>query len=296
MTQTFPDGGAFRFEIPSVEGPKPLEAVLSAANTYGVPLHRVSQGSGDAMLDDHHITDMVSICREAAVELCLFLGPRGNWDIGGSAFRPGSVPPLNVSGKSHLQFSIDDALRAIELGVPCLLVGDTGVLWTLHEMRVRGEIPPDIRLKVSALAGPSNPASVSVMEKLGADSINVPGGLTVDQLAELRAASGAAFDIYLESPANLGGFVRVHEAADIVRRVGPVYLKFGLRNAPDIYPVGLHLAGPAVTLAEERVRRAHLVLEALTRAGLRDRMSRAGSQSMPKPKRFDATSPTQHVA
>ncbi|MGI8862376.1 MAG: hypothetical protein ACR2GV_06600, partial [Gaiellaceae bacterium] len=40
----------------------------------------------------------------------------------------------------------------------------------------------------------------------------------------------------------------------------PVYVKLGLRNAPNIYPSGLHLQDVAVRLGRERVRRAELVL------------------------------------
>ncbi len=43
----------------------------------------------------------------------------------------------------------------------------------------------------------------------------------------------------------------------------PVYVKLGLRNAPNIYPSGLHLEELAVTLGRERVRRAELVLRLL---------------------------------
>jgi hypothetical protein len=46
-----------------------------------------------------------------------------------------------------------------------------------------------------------------------------------------------------------------------------VYVKFGLRNAPDIYPSGTHLEATAVALSRERVRRARLGLELLERSG-----------------------------
>ena len=45
----FPDGAAFRIEIPSVEGPRVLATVLRAAGDENVIVNRVSQGSG-AML------------------------------------------------------------------------------------------------------------------------------------------------------------------------------------------------------------------------------------------------------
>ena len=73
----------------------------------------------------------------------------------------------------------------------------------------------------------------------------------------------AAIDLYVESPDGVGGFVRHHEAPEFVRVAAPVYLKFGLRNAPNIYPVGTHLATVAAHLGRERVRRAELVLRLL---------------------------------
>ena len=42
-----------------------------------------------------------------------------------------------------------------------------------------------------------------------------------------------------------------------------MYVKLGLRNAPNIYPSGLHLDDLAVKLGRERVRRAELVLRLL---------------------------------
>jgi hypothetical protein len=50
-----------------------------------------------------------------------------------------------------------------------------------------------------------------------------------------------------------------------VRVAAPVYVKFGLRNAPDIYPSGTHLEAIVVALSRERVRRARLGLELLGR-------------------------------
>src|SRR5690606_8273859 len=134
------------------------------------------------------------------------------------------------------------------------------VLWAVHKARVAGALPGELRIKLSALAGPANPAAFQVMQALGADSINVPGDLTVHQLAELRAASAAAIDLYVESPDGAGGFVRHHEAPEFVRVAAPVYLKFGLRNAPEIYPTGEHLQELAKSTGRERVRRAHLGL------------------------------------
>ena len=282
----FPDGGSFRVEIPSVEGPAPLMAVLEEAERLGVVIHRVSQGSGVSMLDDAEIGEMVALCATANVELCLFLGPRGVWDVGAAATSVGTQPSMRVRGAEQLRYSLDDAFRAIALGVRCLLVADEGVLWRLNELRESGELPGDVALKMSALSGPSNPASFAVIQRLGADSINVPGDLTVRQLAELRASGSAAIDFYVESPDNLGGFVRHHEAPAFVIAAAPVYLKFGLRNAPDIYPVGQHLRQVSDATARERVRRAHLTLELLDRNGMLPLMSPAGARQIGDLTRF----------
>jgi hypothetical protein len=282
----FPDGGSYRLEIPSVEGPEPLEAIIAESRRLGVPVHRVSQGSGVMMLDDEEIRSMLSLCAEASLELCLFLGPRASWDISAGRFTADGAAGARAIGRKQLSQCLADAQRAVELGVRCLLVADEGVLWSLHQLRARGELPNDLTLKVSALSGPVNPASFQVLESLGADSINVAGDLTVLQIAELRSAAAAAIDIYLESPDNIGGFVRHYEAPELVRVGAPVYLKFGLRNAPELYPVGRHLREAALHSAVERVRRGHLCLQLMDRLGARPEISPPGSRLISTQQRF----------
>ncbi|AUS77872.1 hypothetical protein C1701_05240 [Actinoalloteichus sp. AHMU CJ021] len=276
----FPDGGAFRVEIPSVEGPGPLAAVLDEIEARGLLVHRVSQGSGVMMLSDNEITEMLDMCDRAQVELCLFLGPRASWDTGAGRYTSAGGLGTRARGGDQLRYCVDDALRAVELGVRSLLVGDEGVLWTLHRLRLAGSLPADTRFKVSALIGPANPASFALFEGIGADSINVPGDLSLAQLASIRAAGRAAIDLYVESPDNLGGFVRHFEAPELVRTVAPVYLKFGLRNAPDIYPVGEHLRDVAVRSGRERVRRAELGMALLDRHGLLAEASPRGARDI----------------
>ena len=48
-------------EIPSVEGPAAMAAVLEAAQTYGVTIHRVSQGSGMMLLTDAELHELASL-------------------------------------------------------------------------------------------------------------------------------------------------------------------------------------------------------------------------------------------
>ncbi|HQY31051.1 MAG TPA: hypothetical protein PK691_07180, partial [Thermomicrobiales bacterium] len=41
-SKRFPDGGQWRIEIPSVEGPNALRVVYEQADALAVPVHRVS--------------------------------------------------------------------------------------------------------------------------------------------------------------------------------------------------------------------------------------------------------------
>jgi hypothetical protein len=280
-SRAFPDGGAYRVEIPSVEGPGPLAAVLETAAKYELTVHRVSQGSGVMLLTDAEIEEMVQSCAGAQVELCLFLGPRASWDIGGGRASTNGSGGARARGADQLRQALADAERAVELGVRCLLVADEGVLWVLQQLRADGTLPADLTLKISALSGPLNPASFALAELLGADSVNVPADLTIAHVAELRAAGAAAIDFYVEAPDDLGGFVRHHDVGELVRVGAPIYLKFGLRNAPDLYPVGGHLAGVAVETARERVRRAALSLALMRRNGVEPAASPPGARAAP---------------
>ncbi|WP_431967121.1 hypothetical protein [Actinacidiphila sp. bgisy160] len=264
---SFPDGGTWRTEIPSVEGPEALTTVLEESERLQVPVHRISQGSGIWMLTDAEITEMVAACAERDVELCLFTGPRGTWDIGAATRTDSRGGGLRARGHDQVAGCVEDALRAAALGVRCLLVADEGVLWLLHQLREQGLLPADTTFKVSALVGPVNPAAYAVWERLGADSINIPSDLTLQQITEIRRVSRAPMDFYIEAPDDLGGFVRLYDAAELIRRGAPIYLKFGLSKAPGIYPYGRQLREVALSTARERVRRGRLVLDLLSRLG-----------------------------
>ena len=84
----FPDGAHYRFEIPSTEGPRCLQAVLEEADRLDVVVHRVSQGSGVFMLTDVELDEFVALAAEANVELSLFARPNAGWDA--SADDPGT--------------------------------------------------------------------------------------------------------------------------------------------------------------------------------------------------------------
>jgi len=169
-------------------------------------------------------------------------------------------------GTDQLVAVVDEIRRAAELGVRSMLIGDAGVLSVFGQLRADGELPADMRAKGSVMLMVANPATARVLVGLGADTLNLPTDLTVAQIGAIRAAVSVPLDIYVEAPDNLGGFVRHYELPRLVSVAAPVYFKFGLRNAPDIYPSGSHLEATAVALAAERVRRARLGLDLLARA------------------------------
>jgi hypothetical protein len=162
--------------------------------------------------------------------------------------------------------ALDDAARAAAHGIRSVLIADVGVLAAFGRMRAAGDLPADLQAKASVMLPTTNPETARVLQELGADTINVAGDLPPAELAAIRAAVTVPLDLYVESPDDLGGFVRTHEVDELVRVAAPLYLKFGLRNAPPLYPYGAHLGTTAVAMSRERVRRARLAVERLARA------------------------------
>lgn len=264
--QRFPDGGAWRVEIPSVEGPNALRTVFAEADRLGVPVHRVSQGSGVMLLTDAELDEMREIAAERGVEVSLFVGPRAGWDTGAMATSSaGRIVAPKVRGMDQLVQAVEDVKRACAHGIESVLVTDEGLLAVLGEMRTAGELPVGLILKGSVMLGASNPVSIRHLERLGLTTFNTPTDLGLAQFAAIRAATTMPLDIYVEVPDDIGGFIRHYEIADLVRVCAPVYLKFGLRNAPNIYPAGSHLEATAIALTKERVRRARIGLDLLRR-------------------------------
>ena len=255
----FADGLRYRIEIPSVEGPGVMRAVLEEAERRNVPVRRVSQGSGVMMLTDAELSAMAELGRARGVEVSLFLGPRGAWDPGGQSFATSAVG-VTARGDAGIEQCLAEVHRGLALGIRSFLVGDLGVLATLGRMRGAGELPPDLVLKTSVLLPCTNGATAQALQELGATTINVSTDLSVETLTEIRAACTAPLDVYVEAPDDQGGFVRHYEVPELIRVAAPLYVKLGLRNAPNIYPSGLHLEDVAVKLGRERVRRAELVL------------------------------------
>jgi hypothetical protein len=280
-SKRFPDGGQYRFEIPSVEGPRVFCEVLDAAKEHGVPVHRVSQGSGIMLLTKKEIQEMARMGRDQRIEVCLFIGPRASFETGAQTLTvAGKVIGLQHRGADQLAYAIEDVRRACDLGIRSVLPADLGLIWVLHEMKQKGVLPKNLVLKSSVTLPAANPATAKLFERSGVSTLNIPTDLNPAQIGAIRQAIEIPIDMYIEVPDNFGGFVRYYEMPQLIQVAAPVYFKFGLRNAPDIYPSGLHIEDMAVRMARERVRRARIALDLLDQYAPEAKISPLGSKDL----------------
>jgi hypothetical protein len=280
----FPDGTQYRLEIPSVEGPRCLDAVLEEAERLDVLVHRVSQGSGVFLQTDEELDALARVGAEAGVEVSLFARPNAAWGTSAMArAAAGAIVGASSHGQEQVVQGIEDVKRAAAYGIRSVLIADLGLLSVFGAMRRAGALPEDMQAKISVMLPAANPPTARVLAELGANTLNLPTDLSLAQIAAVRAAVDVPLDIYVEAPDNVGGFVRLHEIPELIRIAAPVYVKFGLRNAPDVYPAGTHLEATTVALSRERVRRARLGLELLARSGYEPSTSVRGAPGLAVP-------------
>ena len=224
----FEDGGQYRFEVPGIQGPKVMAALLEELDKYGIWIHRVTQTKGIMMLTDNEIMEMVRLAKNAKTDLILAIGPRATTDTSASVNTPEGVRMgYRLRGQEQIVRAIEDVKRAASFGCRSFLVYDKGCLWVLNEMRKAGEIPADCHFKVSAHAGHGNPCSAKLLESIGADSVNPVRDIQLQMLAAMRQAITCPIDIHTENPKSTGGFIRHYEVPEMIRVAAPIYLKTG---------------------------------------------------------------------
>ena len=224
----FADGGQFRFEVPGIQGPKAMKALLEAMDNYGLYLHRVTQTQGIMRLTDEEIAKMVEMARQWQTDLILAIGPRATTDTSASVnTEEGVRMGYRLRGQEQIVRAIEEVKRASRLGCRGFLVYDEGCLWVLNQMRQAGELAADCHFKVSAHTGHGNPASAKLLENIGADSINPVRDIQLQMLAAMRQAIDCPIDIHTENPKSTGGFIRHYEVPEMIRIAAPIYLKTG---------------------------------------------------------------------
>ena len=257
---SFPDGGAFGLELSSINNLKTLRTVLSLTDAAGVRINRVDECRGIFRLPDSEISEMVALCRERSIAPVFSIGPRAIYDTGGFVRAKNGVRMgYRLRGMDNVMYALDDVIRGLELGVRDFLVYDEGLLSVIGKLRKKGELPQDIRLKLSVHCGCANPASAALFSEVGADSINLVPDLDLPMLTAVRQAVSCTLDIFSDTAADAGGMIRTPQIPKIIRLCAPVYLKCGAVSQ------GSQNHLPSQNEIEERVKQMVCVLETINR-------------------------------
>jgi hypothetical protein len=259
----FEDGGHFRLEISGVERLSTLEAMIDEADQRDIHIHRiVAFAAGATLLDRGELRAFAELAAEHQIDVIACPGPRGGWDSGRQARTDeGAISGRRVRGSDNLRFLIDDYLRIFACGFRGALVWDEGVLDVLAKARAAGSLPPDAVFKVSVYTGHANPASIRILERLGAGSLNPVGDLSRPMLAAIRAAVRIPLDVWAIAFESFGGMNRLWEAGEIAAVASPCYFKVEPGDAEgNTYTAW---ADPAFhdQLVRHKVRHAGVLLE-----------------------------------
>jgi hypothetical protein len=256
----FPDGTAYRIEVPTVNSAEAVAALLETSDKIGVTINRVTETYGMFRHTRQELKEYCRLCNEYGAELLLSVGPRATYDTGATVLSPqGMRISYRLRGMEQVLRAVEDIKRGVDLGCRGFLIYDEGMLWLVAQMRKDGELPSAIIFKASAHLGHCNPASVKVLESLGADSINPVRDLQLPMIAALRAAVTTHLDIHTDNPPGSGGFIRVYEAPEIVRVAAPVHLKTG--NSV----VGAHGQITSATDGKRMADQASIVVEMVSK-------------------------------
>ena len=281
----FPDGAHYRMEISGVERPSTMEAIIEESEKRKMPIHKlICTVLGSTLLDRSELRSMARMCSLARTETVITPGPRASWDTGRQCITPsGALSGLRLRGSEGLRQYIEDIMRCIDLGFRAFLVWDEGALWLLNEMRKSGDIPKEVKFKVSIFAGQANPAGVKVLESLGADTVNPVADLSVGAFAAIRKSVSIPIDIHAYILDDFGGFNRFYEAAELARVTSPCYFK--LEHGPSMALYKPWTPEPVLAeIARERVKYAQIIHE-LIQAKYPDlKLSGSGPKDLAVPK------------
>lgn len=224
----FPDGAQYRIEVPTINTAAAMRKLLETVEKYDSIIHRVDETYGIMRHTDEELEEYIEISKDYQVELNLSTGPRATYDTGATVLSSqGMRIGYRLRGMEQIIRAVEDVKRAVEFGCRGILIYDEGFLWLMNEMRKDGELPKDMKFKLSAHCGHGNPVSFRVLEDLGADSINPVRDLQLPMIAALRAVMHVPLDLHTDNPPASGGFIRTYEAPEMVRIGAPLHLKTG---------------------------------------------------------------------
>jgi hypothetical protein len=148
-----------------------------------------------------------------------------------------------------------------ECGLRGVLVWDEGVLDILVKARAAGHVPEDSSYKVSVYTGHANPASIRILEQLGADSLNPVGDLSRPMLGAIRQAVKIPLDVWAITFDSFGGMNRLWEAGEIASVAAPVYFKVEPGDSEGAMYVSWEKPTAQDAAIRNKVRHAKILLE-----------------------------------
>ena len=282
----FPDGCHWRVEISGVERLSVLRAVIDESEKADIPIHRlISVVMGSTLLMKGELEEFARAAADARMEVIMTPGPRTPWDIGRQVATPeGALSGIRFRGADQLSYAIADIKRSIEIGFRGFLVVDEGLLWVLNELKKIGEIPKDVKFKVSIFAGHANPAGAKLLQSLGADTFNPVADLSLPMLASLRKAVDIPIDIHVYLFDSFGGFNRFYECPEFARIAAPCYFKIepGVSVGSMYRP--WYSQESLATLGREKVRQASIIRELVERNYPEAKLSERGASDLAIPR------------
>nr|MDO8133115.1 hypothetical protein [Candidatus Njordarchaeum guaymaensis] len=283
----FPDACNYRIEISGIERPSTLQALIDESEKRDIPVHRViGIVMGATLLSEKELEEYAELAASAKIEVIATPGPRALWDSGRQIATPeGVLSGMRFRGADQLSYVVYEIKRLIEIGFRGFLVIDEGLLWLLRELKKIGEIPREVKFKVSVFAGHASPASAKLLESLGADTFNPLADLPLPQLASLRAACNIPLDVFAILFDSFGGFNRFYDCPEITRICSPVYFKIepgssvGATYRPWVSPDSLAFQ------AREKVKFAEIIRGIVEKNYLEGKLSERGigDLAIPKP-------------
>src|SRR5512143_1855790 len=104
----FPDGAAFRIEVPTVNTAEAVDALLDQATKNGIVINRVTETYGMFRHTRQEIKDFCRMCGQYGAELLLSVGPRATYDTGATVL---SAQGVRISYRLR---GMEQVLRAVE--------------------------------------------------------------------------------------------------------------------------------------------------------------------------------------
>ena len=248
----FPDGADFSIEIPSVEGPAVLAAVVRESSQRGVVVNRVSQGSGAIWCSEPSWARWPRWAPTHGLEISLFVGPREEWGIGSQA----------QADDGHLRTAADRGITA----APAARSKTCCAPWTAASAGSWSPTPAaerpgrdaegrrDRTRRVEGLghARPRQPGQPGPSGQAQGRPSTMPADMTLAPLAEMRAATDVRSTCTSKAPSAMGWGGPRHEAADLVAVACAPVRGVRLRIPEPLYPAGLHLEAEAVLIGTGR--------------------------------------------